>query len=179
MRQGGVFFTIHFKQRHQSEVDCGGSETHILQLKLRSVNNHVVQIDEIRAKRTAKFAITVNIKCRNDQICPERAENKVKQSSVVYYLVTRENKVKQSSILDYLVYSPPRFVIFMLNLFKSCQKHMCMDVSLNYGWLQIFLPKYVKFFFPSMWVKFFFSLPCLGEFFPFFFHVWVFFFFNF
>ena len=38
------------------------------------------------AKRAAKYAKTVNINCRNVNIRPERAENKVKQSNIVYYL---------------------------------------------------------------------------------------------
>ena len=49
----------------------------------------------MRAKRTSEFAMTVNIKCRNDQIRPERAENKVTQSNIMYYLIdpreVREN----------------------------------------------------------------------------------------
>ena len=35
----------------------------------------------------AKFAIMVNMKCRNDQIRSKRAENKVKPSNIVYNLV--------------------------------------------------------------------------------------------
>ena len=31
----------------------------------------------MRTKRAAKLAMTVNIKCRNDKIRPERTENKV------------------------------------------------------------------------------------------------------
>ena len=81
-------------------------------------------------QRAATFAITVNIKCSNDQIHPERhggEKTKVKQSSrpIVYYLV------------NYLV----TFLIFMLNLLTIFQKHMCMDVSLNYGSASFFLPK--------------------------------------
>ena len=41
----------------------------------------------MRALRDAKFAMTVNIKCRNYNICAKRAENKVKQSNLVYHLV--------------------------------------------------------------------------------------------
>ena len=54
-----------------------------------------IQVDEMRAKLGAQFAMTVNIKCGNYQIRPERTENKVKQSTIVYYLVNppeaREN----------------------------------------------------------------------------------------
>ena len=37
----------------------------------------------MRAKSAAKFAMTVNIKCRSDQILAKRADNKVKLSNIV------------------------------------------------------------------------------------------------
>ena len=53
-----------------------------LSVEARCVTNCV--IDEMRAKRAAKFAMPVNMKCRNDQICAKRAENKMKQENIVY-----------------------------------------------------------------------------------------------
>ena len=46
-----------------------------------------------------KFVMTVNIKYRNDQICPECAENKVKQSNFVNYLVNPREALENLSFL--------------------------------------------------------------------------------
>ena len=64
----------------------------------------------------------------------------------------------------------------MLNLFKNCQKHMCMDISLNYGSASFFFNQNRSSFFllfPPCGSSFFLFLPCVGKVFVFFSHVWV------
>ena len=59
--------------------------THILLFKCKN-------IDEMRAKRAAKCALTENLKCRNDKILAKPAENKVKPSNIENNLVKKINK---------------------------------------------------------------------------------------
>ena len=58
------------------------------------------KIDQMRAKRAAKFAMTVNIKCRNDQI-PPRTRRKQGET------------VKHCVLFSKSALSPRKFTIFI------------------------------------------------------------------
>ena len=62
--------------------------TRILQFKCKN-------IDEMRA---AKFAMTVNLKCRNDQIRAKRAENQVKPTNIENSLVNAREALENLSL---------------------------------------------------------------------------------
>ena len=73
------------KQGRQSEVD---NPKLILHLKCKNV----CKLTKFAQSAPPKCAMMVNIKCRTDNICAKSAENKMKQSNLVYILVKREER---------------------------------------------------------------------------------------
>ena len=58
----------------------------------------MVEIGQNTCAWPAKFAITVNMKCRNDKIRAKRAENNVKQSNISAHLSSRIKAGKKCTL---------------------------------------------------------------------------------
>ena len=109
----------HYDSRLASSIRNWMREnTHILQFECRN-------IDEMRAMHTAKCAMTINLKCRNDQIRAKRAENKVKPSNI-------ENNLYSQCVRKFIiVQNGQKHILHLQNWNRSMCSHFMMNSRLR------------------------------------------------